>query len=129
MNEVLIRFPVAGLKIFKQLDDKSLIKSKGINKIVQTFLDNCSLIWRRRIMKYLIGPVKFKPAWSLVMRKVSNKKSKEIALAIEEFYVKYKFEPGRPCAPHTIALYLGNVNLYKYFANKTGMQNLAMNDG
>ena len=114
MNEVLIRFPVAGLKIFKQLDDKSLIKSKGINKIVHTFLDNCSLIWRRRIMKYLIGPVEFKPAWRLVMRKVSNKKSKEIALAIEEFYVKYRFDPERQYAPHSIAVYLGNVSLYKY---------------
>ena len=33
MDEVLKRFPVVGQKIFKQLDDKDIAKSKKVGKI------------------------------------------------------------------------------------------------
>ena len=46
MDKVLIRFPVVGQKIFKQLDDKDIAKSKKVGKIWYDFLANGSLLYR-----------------------------------------------------------------------------------
>ena len=46
MDEVLIRFPVVGQKVFKQLDDKDIAKCQKVGKIWYNFLDNDSLLYR-----------------------------------------------------------------------------------
>ena len=86
MDEVLLKFSVVGQKIFKQLDDKSLARSREINKIVLSFLDNGSMLWRRRINKYAKNQIEFYKDWKLVTKKVSLQVMKELALATEEFY-------------------------------------------
>ena len=44
MGEVQLRFSVVGQKIFKQLDDKCLVKCKKISKAWCAFLDNTNVL-------------------------------------------------------------------------------------
>ena len=40
MDEVFVRFPILGQKVFKQLDEESLSKCKFIDQWWQNFMDN-----------------------------------------------------------------------------------------
>ena len=53
MDEVLLRFPLIGLEIFQQLDDKNLTRCREISKTWCKFIDNHGIILRRKIKKYL----------------------------------------------------------------------------
>ena len=86
MDEVLIRFPVIGQKIFKGLDNKNLAKCRNVSKFWQHFLDNDSLLWKRRIEKYAQNQVKFNENWKLVTSKVPLKILKKLAIATENFF-------------------------------------------
>ena len=77
MDQILIRFPVVGQYIFKQLDDKSLGNCRGVNKIWGNFLDHDSLLWRRRIQKYDKNQTEFQDAWNLITTKVPIVKLRE----------------------------------------------------
>ena len=85
MDEILIRFPVVGQEIFKQLDDKSLTKCREVSKVCCDFMDTDSLLWRRRIQKYSKNESEFHKDWKLVTRKVSVGNLKQLAFAVEKF--------------------------------------------
>ena len=82
MEEILIRFPVVGQKIFKQLDEKNLVQMKKVCKVWHTFLNNDSVFWRRRIQKFAKNQVEFTKDWKLVTENVSINILKELALKI-----------------------------------------------
>ena len=106
MEEVLIRFPVVGLKIFKQLDDKGLMKCRKVGKTWRVFLDDDSIFWRRRIQKYAKNQTEFQKDWNLVTTKISVEILKEFTLAVEEFYKRC----DRSESQHS-PLYIGKPNL------------------
>ena len=72
MEEILVRFPLLGQKIFKQLDDKNLVKIRQVSKILCIFLDNNSLLWRRRIQNFAKNQAEFTKDWKLVTENVST---------------------------------------------------------
>ena len=49
---VLSRFPCIAQDIFKELDNKSLIKCRKLSVPVQNFIDNEKFIWIRQMQKY-----------------------------------------------------------------------------
>ena len=86
MDEILIRFPVVGQTIFKQLDDKNLAKSREVSKVGHDFLDNDSLLWRRRIQKYFKNQTEFSKDWKLVTNKTPIDILKKLAITVENFF-------------------------------------------
>ena len=89
MDKILIRFSDVAQDIFKQLDNENLAKCREVNKVWCKFIENGSLLWRRRIQKFNKNQIEFQDAWKLVTNKASFEKLREIALTVEEFY---KFE-------------------------------------
>ena len=53
MEIILQRFPGLGKKVISQLDDKSLVVSKKVNKTWRNFIDQEKTIWIRCIQKYV----------------------------------------------------------------------------
>ena len=102
MDEILLIFPVLAQDIFKHLDDKNLVKCRKVNKNWKTFLDNDSLLWRRKIQKYVLDEVEFSKDWELVTRKVPVKILKPLALAVEEFFISpfIPFRYNKKNLPH-----------------------------
>ena len=89
MDKVLIRFPLVGQHIFKQLDDETLAKCKNLSKYWRTFLDNGSLLWQRRIKKFTQNQVEFSNHWKLATGKVPIDILKKLAIVVEEFFTLY----------------------------------------
>ena len=122
MEEVVIRFPVLGEKIFDQLDYQNLTKCKEVSRSLRKFLEENKVLWKRMIIeKYSANNVEFKDAWKLVTEKVPTQIVKELAQAVEKFYT---FRPHRlesQHSPHHIAAEHGNLSLYKFIAQKTNV--------
>ena len=130
MDVILQRFPVAVQDIFKQLDDKSLANCREVSKICRNFLDNDSLLWRRRIQKYDKNQTEFQEAWKLVTTKVPIEKLREIALAVEKFYkLDLKEELENQHSPLHIGAAIGNISICEYIVERTRMVNPARTDG
>ena len=113
MEEVLTRFPTIGQEIFKLLDDKSLAKSRETSKIWCLFLDNDSLLWQRRILKFSKYQIEFNEAWKMVTSNVSVKFLKKLALALEKYYKTYPLELQHEVSPLHLSAMCGNVDLIK----------------
>ena len=130
MDVILQRFPVAVQDIFKQLDGKSLANCREVSKICRNFLDNDSLLWRRRIQKYDKNQTEFQEAWKLVTTKVPIEKLREIALAVEKFYkLDLKEELENQHSPLHIGAAIGNISICEYIVERTRMVNPARIDG
>ena len=127
MDELLRRFPDVAQNIFKQLDDKSLANCRKVNKFWSNFIDTSSLLWRKRIQKYSKNQTEFQDDWKLVTTKVSFEKVKELAQTVEEFY-KFVREKGQHSPLH-IGAAMGNISIFEYIAQRTGMVNVARKDG
>ena len=52
MDKVLIKFPNVGQEMFKKLDDQSIAKCRIVSQFQKNFLDNNSLIWKKKVQKY-----------------------------------------------------------------------------
>ena len=127
MDQILIKFPVVGQYIFKQLDDKSLANCREVNKIWGNFLDHDSLLWKRRIQKYDKNQTEFQEAWKLVTTKVPIGKLRELALTVEKFY--NKIVCSKQHSPLHIGADVGNISICKYIVERTGIINPARTDG
>ena len=55
IDTILLRFPSIAQDIFKELDNKSLIKCRKLSVPVQNFIDNEKFIWIRRMQKYRVS--------------------------------------------------------------------------
>ena len=53
MEEVTLRFPHLGKKIFAQLDNLSLARSREVSKTWKTFLDQQKFLHIRSIQSYI----------------------------------------------------------------------------
>ena len=51
IDTLLLRFPSIAQDIFKELDNKSLIKCRKLSVPVQNFIDNEKFIWIRPMQK------------------------------------------------------------------------------
>ena len=122
MEEVVIRFPVLGEKIFNQLDYQNLTKCKEVSRSLQKFLEENKVLWKRMIIeKYSANNVEFKDAWKLVTEKVPTQIVKELAQAVEKFYTFHPHRLESQHSPHHIAAEHGNLSLYKFIAQKTNV--------
>ena len=88
MDEVLIRFPHVGQRIFKNLDVQSITKCRIVSQIQKNFLRNDRLLWKRKIQKYCQNQVQYNKDWKLVTTKVTKDFLKELVYAIEELFAR-----------------------------------------
>ena len=119
MEEVLSRFPSVGQHILKHLDDKDLVKCKMVSETWCNFLDNSSLLYKRRINKYAPNQVKFKKFLKLITEKVSVESLKNLAANVEEYFRSCPDELENQISPHEIIASEGLLIRYKYIVEQT----------
>ena len=126
MEIVLIRFPRLGQQIFKELDDKSIEKCRGVNQFQKNFLDNDSLLWKRKIKKYIKHFAEFKKDWELVTKKVTTDFLKNLSNAVERIFTNDEWynewpEEGDQYSPLQIAAENGVLSLYESISKRIGI--------
>ena len=65
LENFLLRFPNVFEKIFKELDNQTLTKSREVSKSWKKFLGQSRLIYMRKIMKYHKIHVQFMEDWQV----------------------------------------------------------------
>ena len=110
MDEVSVKFPLLGQKVFKQLDEENLSKCKFIDQSWQNFMDNekghienRTVLLKRKIENFKRKQVVFKNEWTLSLQKVPIELLPLWANRVEPFFTQPKFRIEAQYSPHWIA--------------------------
>ena len=86
MDEIILRFPDSlAPVIFKNLDDKSLTRSKHVSRSISSLLNKEVFFWKRIIQKYTNNIVTFKDSWRMVVNKAGKNNTKDSLVTVVEF--------------------------------------------
>ena len=91
MENILTLFPHVGENIFKNLNNKELVRCREVNKTWKDFIDNNRLIWTRIIQAHTKDIKRHQNDWKLVLNKASFQVLKKLAMDLNEndFDVEY----------------------------------------
>ena len=118
IENILLRFPVIGQKIFKQLDNQNLTKCKEVCHSWGHFLNDETLVWLRMLQKYDKNHVEFQEDWKKVTTKVPCETLKSLAIATEQFYTFISKRLEFQHSPMHIVSERGILSLCKFIAEK-----------
>ena len=129
MDNIILRFPAVAQKIFKKLNNDSLMNCLEINKIWNDFFHKDSIIWKRLIQTYIKDQTIFQKEWNLVTKKIKIETLKKFALAMEEFYNTSDIANidiyENQLSPHHIVAESGNICLFEFICERIGSINPA----
>ena len=84
MENILTLFPYVGEDIFKNLNNKELVRCREVNKTWKDFIDNNRLIWTRKIYAHTKDSTRHQIDWKIVLNKASLEVLKKLAMALNE---------------------------------------------
>ena len=106
MEHVLFRFPTVAQQLFEELDIKSLVNCRNVNRTWQQFLDNQKFYWVQKV-----GILSKLPRfdWQNVFKQINNEVVGEFALVVSKFFQDYSRET-KQTPMHFIAM-VGNIKI------------------
>ena len=136
MDEVLLRFPLLGEKIFNSLEYKSFIRCREVNKAWKNFIDGQGFQWAQIIVKQ--NEALFKNDKRRIFENymrgnsflhiAAKSKAYEIFKIIKE-YQSYK-NPQNKCSetPFQVACKYRHSEIIKFLLQETSIQQLNSDD-
>ena len=88
MERIFLKIPDLAEKIFKELDNQSLVKCKEVQRSWYNFINEEKVLWFRIIQNYIRKDNEFLQAWRKVLTKTPVDFVKQVALATEQFYAE-----------------------------------------
>ena len=85
MESIFSKIPDLGEKIFKELDNQSLVKCKEVQRSWYNFINEEKVIWFRIIQNYIKNDNEFLQAWRKVLTKAPVEFVSQVALATQQF--------------------------------------------
>ena len=132
MEGICIRFPHLIEQINKVLDFKTLVKFKGVDRIMCNIIDNQKqgrFFWTRVIQTNLLSNcTEFKEDWNYVLRKIETKYLKKIAINIRNFFTSRPERRQINWSPMHIASAQEDLELCKKIAEVTKDRNPKLKD-
>ena len=129
MDTMLSKCPFVAQDIFKELDNKSLIKCREVSVPWQNFIDNEKFIWIRRMHKYNESMKEFYEQWKLVIKRTKTNLVKELSTVVVQFFENDMARRKMQYAPLHVAADKGLLELSKIIIQRTGDKNPARTDG
>ena len=124
-----LRFPDISGNIFQSIDDKSLVKCKGISKTIGKFSDEEKFYWIRIIQKYWKNLEEFSESWKTVIHQTPNEIVKELATACQQFFQFRSSRFEKQWSPLHVAAERGLLRLCQLITQRTGEINPRQGDG
>ena len=88
MESIFSKIPDLGEKIFKELDNQSLVQCKEVQRSWYNFINEEKALWFRIIQNYIGDDNEFLAAWRKVLTKAPVDFVTQVALATKHFYAK-----------------------------------------
>ena len=125
MEDLLRRTPHLPEAIFDQLDDKSLMKCKEVNRSWCNFINDNKILWVRMIQKYFCAMnYVYIDSWEKVIIKISSESWKELSMTLQKLF---KDSPAYRISVYWHPLHIvaacGNVALCKHVLQKCKNEN------
>ena len=111
MESIFSKIPDLGEKIFKELDNQSLVKSKEVQRSWYNFINEEKVIWFRMIQNYIDDDNQFITVWKKVLMKAPVDFVTKVALTTRQCNAKYQI--NFQSSPIHVAAGVGSVDLYK----------------
>ena len=122
MESIFARIPDLGEKIFKEIDNQSLVKCKEVQSSWYNFINEEKVLWFRMIQNYIGDVHEFSTVWRKVSRRVSVDFVTQIAIATQQFHGKRKIH-SQTSPIHVAVSEYGNLDLYKQMMVKVADMN------
>ena len=134
MDIIVRRFPTLAVNIINNLDDKSLVKFKDINRENHEFMDQERFYWIRILRKYSKYFETNKESWMMSISKIQARFVKKLAMAtlnffktvsrdledVIEIHHKIYFFPRKDqLTPLLIAAYNGDLSFFQQVKERT----------
>ena len=129
IKTMLSRFPSLAQDIFKELDNKSLIKCRQVSVQWQNFIDNQKFNWIRRMHKSNGSMDEFCMQWKLIFRNTPIDCVKELSAVVLQFFKDDISRSERQYSPLHVTADKGLLELSKFIIERTGDKNPARSDG
>ena len=84
MESIFSKIPDLGEKIFKEIDNQSLVKCKEVQRSWYNFIKEEKVLWFRMIQNYLGDQNDFIMAWTEVLKKVPVVFVMHLAIAMKK---------------------------------------------
>ena len=120
MESIFAKIPDLGEKIFKELDNQSLVKCKEVQRSWYNFVIEEKVLFFRMIQNYIGDDNEFLTAWRKVLRKAPVDDVSQIAFATQLLPAKY-IKNG--LSPIHMAANDGNLDLYQQIMLKLAGMN------
>ena len=129
IDTMFSRFPIIAQDIFKELDNKSLIKCREVSVPWKNFIDNEKFIWIRTMQKYGASMKEFYEQWKLVIKKTETNLVKELSKAVLQFFEDDVSRNKQQYSPLHVTADKGLLESSKFMIQRTGDKNPARSDG
>ena len=126
MKIIFKRFPVVGGMILKNLDSKSLVRSKEASREIAEILENKKFYFISTLRNYIGYFKEYKKSWNEVIHKAPIKILQQLTIAVQLFFKKYFNYPLKKqfnLPPLFIAQDSNNVDLCQLIISKTSEKN------
>ena len=118
MEEICLRFPTVSILIFKNLDNRSLVACRLVNKQWMSFIDNTKTIWIRMIYKCIAIEKnnivnQHEEEWTKVFKKTPVRIIKEMAISVckNNFNTPFNYKKSSPLH---VAVLTENLDILQY---------------
>ena len=120
MEDLFKRAPMVNRLILKNLDNRSIINLKESSKGINQVLEDERVYWIRIMTKYIGNFIEFQKSGRAVISKTPVAIMKELALAIDKFFMVGRKRIKKQWHPLFIAAQQGSLELCKFIVEKTG---------
>ena len=86
MEDICLRMPHILEQVNEFLDDKSLVKCKGVSRMMYSIIEHQKFATTRVIKSYTKNSKKFAKYWRIVFQKLSLERLNELLILVKEFY-------------------------------------------
>ena len=120
----LVKFPEMAEKIFEQLNNEDLIKSKEVTQAWCDLIDQ-RLVWKRMVQSCTRKVEHYKSEFNLVLKKIPRDNLKKFALAClgSKYLLTDNLDLFGEIAPLHVAAHYGDLLLFKYILKKSHVKN------
>ena len=119
MEDICLRLPHILEQINEELDNKSLIKCKGVSRMMCSIIrhQKCGkFVTTRVIQSYIKNPKEFAKDWRIVLQKLSLERLNELSILVKEFYKAVPSRLGGNWSPMHIVAERGHLEFCEVIA-------------
>ena len=116
MEGIFAKIPDIGEKIFKEMDNHSLVKCKEVQRSWYNFINEEKVLWFRMIQNYVGDNNEFLLAWKKVLKRAPIDFVSHLAIATHKFNAIHQLQFYN--SPIHVAASDGSVDLYEQIMEK-----------